>query len=98
MLFVFYFIFQTEITISGTLKLVKKDLFLCSSYGYIKLDLSEAEQPVKPLFANQILVITGTNPDTKVFKVRKLYSNAALPLSKNVPTFSNGLFFFHLIN
>lgn len=66
-------------------------MLLSSSYGYIKLDLSEAEQPIKSLFVNQILVVTGTNPDTKVFKVRKLYTDASLPLSKKLPDFSNGL-------
>uniref|UniRef100_A0A2S2QQJ4 DNA polymerase alpha subunit B n=1 Tax=Sipha flava TaxID=143950 RepID=A0A2S2QQJ4_9HEMI len=81
---------DTEITISGSLKLIKKELFLSSPYGYIKIDLSEVEQPMKQLFVNQILVINGTNPETKVFKARKLYADASLPLPKKLPEFSQG--------
>ncbi|VVC41300.1 DNA polymerase alpha/epsilon, subunit B [Cinara cedri] len=81
---------DNEITISGCLKLIKKELFLSSSYGSIKLDLSEAGKLDKSLFANQILVVTGTNTDSKVFKVRKLYTNASLPLSPKIPKFAQG--------
>jgi hypothetical protein len=83
--------------------LIKKELFLSSPYGYIKIDLSEVEQPMKQLFVNQILVINGTNPETKVFKARKLYADASLPLPKKLPEFSQGwlnlfLFFIYPIN
>jgi len=71
--------------------MTKKELFLSSPYGNIKLDLSEASHPILPLFVNQILVLTGTNPDTKVFKVRKVFSKAPLPLPKKLPTFTDGL-------
>lgn len=86
-----YLLFQTETSISGTLRVVKKNLCLSSSDGVVKLDLSEAGQPVKPLFMNQVVVVSGTIPDNKVFKVRQLFTNAALPLSKNLPSFSRGL-------
>lgn len=85
-------IFQTEITISGSLRLIKKELFLDSLHGFIKLDLSEAEQPINSLFVNQILVVTGTNPDTKVFKVKQFYADASLPLSNKLPSFSEGCY------
>ncbi|KAL4135781.1 hypothetical protein QTP88_007369 [Uroleucon formosanum] len=81
---------NTEITISGSLRLIKKELFLDSLHGFIKLDLSEAEQPINSLFVNQILVVTGTNPDTKVFKVKQFYADASLPLSNKLPSFSEG--------
>lgn len=48
--------------------------------------------PIPALFANQILVVTGINPDTKLFKIRQLYTNASLPLSKKLPEFNQGLF------
>lgn len=72
------------------MKLVKKELFLSSPYGYIKLDLSEVEHPIQQLFVNQILVANGTNPETKVFKARKLYADASLPLPIKIPEFSQG--------
>lgn len=74
------------------MRLIKKELFLDSLHGIIKLDLSEAEQPIKSLFGNQILVVTGTNPDTKGFKVKKFYSDASLPLSNKLPGFSKGCY------
>lgn len=90
-------IFQ-EITIAGSLKLIKKELFLSSSYGSIQLDFSEAGKFDKSLFANQILVVTGTNTDSKMFKVRKLYTNASLPLPQKIPEFNQGLFKFPFFN
>lgn len=72
------------------MKFIKKELFITSSYGSLKLDLSEAEHPIKPLFINQILVVSGTRPDAKVFKVRKLYTDSLLPLSNKLPEFSEG--------
>ncbi|XP_026817937.1 DNA polymerase alpha subunit B [Rhopalosiphum maidis] len=81
---------NTEITISGSLRLIKKELFLDSLHGFIKLDMSEAEQPIKSLFVNQILVVTGINPNTKVFKVKRFYTDASLPLSNKLPSFSKG--------
>ncbi|XP_050529813.1 DNA polymerase alpha subunit B [Daktulosphaira vitifoliae] len=80
---------DTEITISGSLKLMKKEMFLSSSYGYVKLDFSEAGH-VQPLFMNQIAVVTGTNPDTKAFKVKKIFTNAMLPLPTEIPNISRG--------
>lgn len=66
--------------------MIKKELFLSSEYSSIKLDLSEAVQPVKQLFVNQILVVTGTNPVTNLFKVRNVYTDATLPLSTKLPS------------
>lgn len=69
-------------------------MFLNSPYGSIKLDLSEAGQINNSLFSNQVIVVTGINPNSMVFKVRKLYTNASLPLLQKLPEFSQGLFNF----
>jgi len=55
--------------------------------------MSEAEQPIKSLFVNQILVVTGTNPNTKVFKVKRFYTDASLPLSNKLPSFLKGCYY-----
>lgn len=61
----------------------------------MKLDFSEAKQPVLDLFINQILVVTGTtNP--KAFKVKQMYADASLPISKTLPNFSQGLLYLYL--
>ncbi|XP_050425500.1 DNA polymerase alpha subunit B-like isoform X7 [Adelges cooleyi] len=80
---------ETQITISGSLKLIKKEMFLSSPYGYVKLDFSEAGH-VQPLFMNQIAVVVGTNPGTEMFKVRKIFTNASLPLPTQLPSFCQG--------
>lgn len=79
--------FQLEITIFGSLRLIKKELYLSSMHERIKLDLSEAVQPINELFANQIVVVTGINPGNRVFKVRKLFTDAKLPLPTKLPKF-----------
>lgn len=83
--------FQLEITIYGRLKFIKKELYVTSIHGRIKLDLSEAIQPINQLFANQLVVVTGINPGDKVFKVRKIFTDAKLPLSNNLPKFQGKL-------
>lgn len=89
-------IFQ-KITIAGTLNFIHHDLLLSSNYGCVKLDLNGAGKLKNALFGNQIVVVTGTNPDGKNFKVKKMYTNASLPLSQTLPAFSQGLFIFLLI-
>ncbi|CAH1732885.1 unnamed protein product [Aphis gossypii] len=81
---------NTDITISGSLRLIKNELFLDSLHGLLKIDLSDVEQPFESLFANQILVVTGTNPNTKVFRAKRFYTDASLPLSSKLPSFTEG--------
>jgi len=87
-------IFQTDITVSGSLRLIKNELFLDSLHGLLKIDLSDVEQPFESLFANQILVVTGTNPNTKVFRAKRFYTDASLPLSSKLPSFTEGCYRF----
>lgn len=88
--------FQTEITIFGSLKLYQKELFLRSGHGDMLLDLSEAKQPIPDLFFNQILIVTGTT-SPRSFKVRRIFTDASLPIPKTLPTFSKGLLYFYFL-